>query len=67
MGHGNRKLSRKENCLLSVIPTQGEILDFECFSHDSFQENRVFAENWAMGLTFCIEKCKEKAGLLKKK
>ena len=61
VGHANRKLSRKVNCLLSIVPLHGETLDFECFLYDSFQENRVFAENWAIGITYCIEKYKSKA------
>ncbi len=60
VGHANRKLSRKVNCLLSIIPISGEILDFECFLYDSFQENRIFAENWAMGITYCIEQNKKR-------
>lgn len=58
VGHGNRRLKKKESCLLSIIGVSGNQLDLECFCFDSFLENRVFAENWAMGLTYCIAKCK---------
>jgi hypothetical protein len=45
---------------MSVVPsdTRQEALDFECMSYDTFQENRIFAENWAMGLMYCIAKSK---------
>lgn len=57
VGHGYPKLKNRENCLLTIIG-KDLTMDLECFCFESFQENKVFAENWAMGLTYCIARAK---------
>lgn len=61
VGHGFPKLKNRENCLLSVI-CRDMTLDLECFCYETFQENKIFAENWAMGLSYCIANAKGQLG-----
>ena len=50
-------MKSRNSCLLTIISAERTI-DLECFCHDTFQENKVFAENWAMGLAYCIARAK---------